>query len=327
MRHAKNRSSTLLDHIFTNSKDIRDQGNIALNLSDQDLVYVIRKKAKSVCTSTSFQGRSYWAYDRDTFQHNLLIVDWDPFYTLDNPSLAWDFMMNIVETEVAEMCPLKNIKSKKQKDQWISNDLLEIINDKDDLLRIAKSTNLPDEWIAARNARNMVVSLVKNAKRDFLLDEVNNVHNPNKFWSKMQSLFDEKSSSGHINIVNSQTGLQVPDDEIPNYANSFFGNIGNSIIDSTGFSIENWEYNGQEYLKPLTKEITIEEVLNEIGNLKISKHSGIENVSTKIIRDALLSPSHQFMYLLNLIIRKNEIPNTWKCAKITLLPKMVISQI
>ena len=87
--------------------------------------------------------------------------DWNPFYELDIPDLAWKYLLDIIETEIEKMCPLKEIKITKQKSKWISNDLLELINDKDDLLHLAKTTHPPDDWTAARIARNYVASLVK----------------------------------------------------------------------------------------------------------------------------------------------------------------------
>ena len=42
-RHAKNNCSSLIDHIYTNSQCISDYGIVTMNVSDHDLVYIIRK--------------------------------------------------------------------------------------------------------------------------------------------------------------------------------------------------------------------------------------------------------------------------------------------
>ena len=67
-RHAKNSQSSLKDNIYTNSKCIAETGNITLNESDHDLVYIIRKKAKSDHVKLSFRGRSYQQYNKELFQ-------------------------------------------------------------------------------------------------------------------------------------------------------------------------------------------------------------------------------------------------------------------
>ena len=67
--------------------------------------------------------------------------------------------------------------------------------------------------------------------------------------------------------------------------------------------------------------VEIESVLLEIQNLKIFKPSGIENVSTKIIKDALWILAYQFTWLINLSLRTAQVPTEWKRAKISLIPK------
>ena len=82
-------------------------------------------------------------------------------------------MLDIVEESIEFFCPTKEIKIKKLKEKWVTQELLEFINDKDDLLRLAKRTNNIDDWNTARIARNLVAGMVRNAKKDFLQEEIN----------------------------------------------------------------------------------------------------------------------------------------------------------
>ena len=66
--------------------------------------------------------------------------------------LMRDLLYDAIKNEIDIMCPQKNIKIKKKKDPWITNDLLELRNDKNDLLDIAKNTQSDDDWQAARIA-------------------------------------------------------------------------------------------------------------------------------------------------------------------------------
>ena len=76
-------------------------------------------------------------------------------------------MLDIVEESIEFFCPTKEIKIKKLKEKWVTQELLEFINDKDDLLRLAKRTNNIDDWNTARIARNLVAGMVRNAKKIF----------------------------------------------------------------------------------------------------------------------------------------------------------------
>ena len=52
------------------------------------------------------------------------------------------------------MCPLKRYKVAQAKDPWITNEILEMIKDKDRLLRKAKKCKLAADWENAKLARN-----------------------------------------------------------------------------------------------------------------------------------------------------------------------------
>ena len=139
-RHGKNSHPSLIDHVYTNSKIILESGNITLNISDHDLIYIIRKKEKSHHSKLSFKGRSYRNYDREVFQENLEGLNWDEFYNSSTPDQAWNILRTNIQNEIEIMCPIKDIKISKQKDPWITEEILELINDKNDLLNEAKRT-------------------------------------------------------------------------------------------------------------------------------------------------------------------------------------------
>ena len=62
-------------------------------------------------------------------------------------------------------------------------------------------------------------------------------------------------------------------------------------------------------------------MLYQVKSFKINKPSGIDNISTKIVKDTLWALAHQFTWSLNMSIRTATIPLAWKKAKVTLIPK------
>ena len=138
----------------------------------------------------------------------------------------------------------------------------------------------------------------------------------------MNLLFHEKQSAGQLKMTDHLSNTQMSDEETPDYVNNFFANIGNNIQNSLNFNLDLWTYDGDEYPPRFSlRDVTIEQVIKEVCNLKITEPSGIENISTKLLKDAFWSLSHQLTLLFNLIIETNEIPTSWKCAKITPIPK------
>ena len=280
-RHAKNKNSSLIHHIYTNSEHAHESGCITLNISDHDLVYVIWKKDKPTKVQLSFRGRSYRHYDREQFQDNLANLDWQSLYVCNDIDQAWNIMLEKIRYEIELMCPLKNIKINKQKDPWITNEILELINDKNDLLAGAKCSKLVEDWDNAQTARNLVSSMIKEAKRDYLTNEIGNNHDPNKFWNRLHSMFPDKPTSGKINLKNSNTNEMLKENDIPDYANTFFTSVGSNIICDTGFDIRNWSYEGIKLPQTFVlREVEIEKVLYEIKNIKATKPSVIDHNMT-----------------------------------------------
>ena len=80
-------------------------------------------------------------------------------------------LTNIMST-IDRMCPLTNYKVAKSKEPWVTNEILEMIKDKDRLLRRAKNKNTENDWILARNARNNVNYQIRRAKANFIQDNL-----------------------------------------------------------------------------------------------------------------------------------------------------------
>ena len=67
---------------------------------------------------------------------------------------------------------------KKDKRPWLTTDLIEHMKDKDGLLKRARKTKKETDKISALQARNLVNSLVKRARSDFVKEqlETNRAH-------------------------------------------------------------------------------------------------------------------------------------------------------
>ena len=88
LTHYGNKPTTL-DNILTNSDCIREYG-VKHNISDHELVYVIRKKIKIQYNLINTFGRSYINYNIDEFQQLLVDYDWSGLEEVNNPNDYWE---------------------------------------------------------------------------------------------------------------------------------------------------------------------------------------------------------------------------------------------
>ena len=58
-----------------------------------------------------------------------------------------------------------------------------------------------------------------------------------------------------------------------------------------------------------------------IGKIDISKSSGVQDISSEVLKHTFETLPYHLLHLVNLIIRKNIFPDSWKQAIVSPLPK------
>ena len=77
-----------------------------------------------------------------------------------------------ITSEIEKLCPLKKMLLKDYGDPWITREIVEVLKDKKRLFVRAKRTKLPEHLINAKEARNMANPMVKQAKEDFIKENL-----------------------------------------------------------------------------------------------------------------------------------------------------------
>ena len=145
----------LIDLFLTNSQHISDSGIIHLNISDHEAIFLTRKKKKEKFIMKYINARSYINYNQVDFQHRLTELDWTEFYNLDTVDELWDDFLSRVTTIADTLCPIRKIKikDKPEQDPWVSHEILEMIQDKIGLQKLAHVSKSNDDILRAKAAR------------------------------------------------------------------------------------------------------------------------------------------------------------------------------
>ena len=233
-----NKTKTLIDLIMTNSPHIHSSGTIENFISDHQMTYVIRKKIREKFQSRTFKGRSYKALNTETLLDNLASTDWKPFFQINDMNLLWDTLEKQITAQLDLQCPIRNFRIKNYRPEWMSPGLIDQINDRDYFYRKAKVTGDSDDWAIAKHLRNTTNRNIRQAKADFVINQLETNKNDNaKFWKNIKELFPSKKSGDkpHISLVDDK-GI-IPDERTPDYINDFFINVGNQNSHSTTISV------------------------------------------------------------------------------------------
>ena len=220
---------------------------------------------------------------------------------------------------------------------WMSTELIDQIRDRDYFYKQAKKTGDEDLWNIAKHLRNLTNSNIRHAKRDFVLNELKqNENNPKKFWKVIRSVIPANKTNSKSEIMLKDGAQKLDRSEVAHFINDYFINVGNisstlgtaihqpssepeerSVLDVTSVTgSEGGPYSLNSFNK--LRELDVRRVTKSIN---ISKSSGLDNLSSFVIKKAfeVLAPEVTFMY--NLSIQGAQFPDSWKNALVIPIPK------
>ena len=92
----------------------------------------------------------------------------------------------------------------------MTDELIEQIKDRDYFYRKAKVTGNKDAWNIAKFLRNITNSNIRQAKREFILDELQkNSNNAKKFWKTIREVVPSDKTSHRGDITLKKDGLEM----------------------------------------------------------------------------------------------------------------------
>ena len=90
------------------------------------------------------------------YLESLETCDWTYFNNCQNPTECWSVYENMLKRMLDVVCPVREFKVKDKPDPWLTNILLERINDKNNLLLEARTSTDIITWHRARLLKNQV---------------------------------------------------------------------------------------------------------------------------------------------------------------------------
>ena len=148
-------TSTLIDHILTNTHDnISQSGIINTAISDHNMIYCTRKILKTrynKCKELTF--RLLRNYSVDNFH---------------NPDIAYNDFINRLDGVVNTIAPFKTVRVKNNTSERFDGEMADKIHTRDKLYKRFKLTKLHVEEEIYREARNVVQNLTRRKKKHTL---------------------------------------------------------------------------------------------------------------------------------------------------------------
>ena len=139
-------TTSLLDLILTDDKYVSDSGTLDHMISDHQPVFIVKKKGRNLKSSASSKGRSYKNLDLESFKQRLRNSNINHNFDFDDPNDLWEQLLKVITDDLDKNCPIRNFIIKNYRPDWINEQLLEQIRDRDYFYSKAKSTRDEDDW-------------------------------------------------------------------------------------------------------------------------------------------------------------------------------------
>ena len=310
-------SKTLIDVILTTNRNICVNTNVIHHsFSDHGLIEtVITSKAKinpSVNGSNVAKTfRSFKEFDIDVFNDDLSNVDWniDESATVET---AWKVFVNKF-TKVCDIhAPIKTIRFKSKLCPWLDDrsDIFDTMHERDfHHKKAVNDCNDDDHWRKYKELRNKVNKMMKEAKRDYYTNKIDNsAGDTNNMWKTLKELLPNKKGNLSTLPTTSEN-----DKCLANDFNKHFTSIGSPSYQDASNYMANTTYCDNNFT---FTPVTAEEIIDELKTIPQKKASGLDNISTRLLKCAATTIAPILCKIFNMCLTQGTMPDDLKSARV-----------
>ena len=259
--------------------------------------------------------------DYEALSEDLALVNWSSMNDLDANG-AWEFVCHQVHLAIERNIPKTkpfcrgDSHESKRKPPWMCQEALTKVKRKHHAWRKYMNTKQQGDYQSYVRARNDATNEVKKAKRQFEMKLAEQVKgNPKSFWKYVRS--KTKVKSGISDLQKEDGSLTQTDVEKAELLNKFFASV---------FTDENLSYvpdpDYQHNAKKLEDiNISREDVLKKLKNLKPSKAPGPDGLHPRVLKEAANVLADPLAEVFNKSISEGSVPDGWKLAHVKALFK------
>ena len=166
--------------------------------------------------------------------------------------------------------------------------------------------------------------MLSTAKDNFVRAKLNELEgNPRKFWrtiNNISGLGKSKDGKKFTKIVD-ETGKVHENLDTATFLNNFYVNVGPNLAKNHKGTWRKEKCKTNVDSPFNCSWVSEMEVKRLVKKICITKSSAIENISTRLLKDALEAITFELTYMYNACLQNGMFPETWGLSKVTLIPK------
>ena len=321
-----NLSATQIDLIVVNNPDgIYDQVVLEIGISDHNLIYVVKKLAHAKGQQISKEVRNFKNFNERLFLEELSGIPWDYVNNFNDPNDSWLVWKSFFLEVLDRHAPILRMNVKSKRIPWINALIKQLMRERDFNKAMFKKFNLKIHWDKFKTIRNKINAEIKRLEANYYNTKISEClehKNIKKSWALVNNLLGRNSKSTIINEIRRDNNIFTDKISIANQLNDYFVNIGPSLameVEKNGPTTERPEV-GDSDGGPDTifrfSEISVDQVLNNLKQLIVSKSTGIDKIPAKVLKVSgnIIAPS--LTKIFNLSLHTGIFVSDWKLARV-----------
>ena len=211
---------------------------------------------------------------------------------------------------------------------WMTRSIYEAIYDRNQYMYDYCAGGFTDLNLLelAKQTRRDINAMTRCAEEHYFIDKLEeHEKNPSKFWKELNELLGRTGKTKPELILNHHvTGEEIKGADVPEYINSFFTGIGESLFNSLGNKpvVSNVNKPSSNRYKPTNDTmVCYSKIIKLLNDIDVHKSSGVDNISAAVMKDALLIMAPQLTSLINDCLHGIAFPKAWSSATVIPLPK------
>jgi len=327
--HVSKTSSSIIDHILTNSEDrISQSGVIETTFSDHFSIFCTRKITRYRHNKhKTIKIRSLRNYTKESYLEKLNDIKLPELDENSNIDEIYTNFATQLEKIIDSVAPLREIRVKNNTPDWFDGEIMDEIRKRGKLHKKYRNTNLEEDGLIYRSSRNKVQTLINTKKKIYIQNSLEeNKRNSKKLWKTLKNLgLPSKIKSNSKVNLNIDGKLNSNKADIADHFNTYYSTLADKLVEKlpTASNIfgekETANYYKEKNIKNnsfIFKAVDQLEISRILHNLNESKSPGFDNIPGRFLKDGSDVLSKIITDIFNLSILLNKFPNQCKKAKI-----------
>lgn len=223
------------------------------------------------------------------------------------------------------MCPYKNMKINIKQPIWFNSNLCNLERERDIMVRNYKRSRNKCEASYQRvlQKRKEFNRVLQSTKQNFFKEQIELFKGDSKsFWKLLDNLLGYKYTKIIDRVYHYGTQNLCSEDQTADIINSFFAQIGNNLLGNTVINLKKVSIDP----RPDTEFsrfglMDCNSFFDIIKEMKENKSSGLQDINSKLILDAMRAIPEVFVKIINISLNTGVFPEEWKVGHICVLPK------